>query len=183
MVVDRVQLCEALGVSDSAIGKWEGEGLPVLQKGRGRGKKSLYNLEAALAWCAHNNRGAGMQALINRSALPAPAPRPSADVWTGGLGAAHLVSALALARLDWLKDAEAYRLLEELNESPLDACELADLVERFIDRLADRVERVDARAAQAVRAILFPTGGRFGSLEEAIAMALELARGAVARVS
>src|SRR5690348_5908829 len=72
LIVDRAQLCAALRVSDSTISAWEGRGMPTVRKGRGRGMKSLYDLDAVREWCELTGYGNTDQAL--RAALIKPDP-------------------------------------------------------------------------------------------------------------
>jgi hypothetical protein len=77
LIVHREQLCEALGVSDSAITDWEKKGMPVVRKGRGRGMRSLYDLDAVRAWCERTGYGHSIQALLARFSRSEPPPAPT----------------------------------------------------------------------------------------------------------
>jgi len=77
LIVDRDQLCAALGISDSTIGAWEKKGMPVVRKGRGRGMKSLYSLDAVRAWCDSTGYGHSIQALLANFSRSEPAPAPA----------------------------------------------------------------------------------------------------------
>jgi phage terminase Nu1 subunit (DNA packaging protein) len=78
LILDREQLCAALGISDSAITAWEGKGLPTVRKGRGRGMRSLYDLDAVRAWCAHRGYGHSLKTLAARLSRAELAPGPGA---------------------------------------------------------------------------------------------------------
>lgn len=103
LIVDREQLCAAAGVSDSAITAWEKRGMPVVRKGRGRGIKSLYDLDEVRAWCNETGYGQTTQALLARfsrgepPSLPAPppSPPPASPVQTSALVAQELGAAAA----------------------------------------------------------------------------------------
>ena len=74
LIVDRVQLCAAMAVSDSSITAWEKRGLPVVRKGRGRGMKSLYDLDAVRAWCSETGYGNTTQAFLAQASRPDSTP-------------------------------------------------------------------------------------------------------------
>lgn len=77
LILDRTELAEALGVSQSAIGDWEKAGCPVKRKGRGQGIRSLYDFDQVRSWCAQTGRGAG-RALIAAHGPMASAPAAAA---------------------------------------------------------------------------------------------------------
>lgn len=76
LIMNRDQLCEALGVSDSAITAWEKKGMPTVRKGRGRGMRSLYDFDAVAAWQRETGYGHGVQALTARFLRTEPDPPP-----------------------------------------------------------------------------------------------------------
>jgi hypothetical protein len=85
LILDRAQLCSALGVSDSTITAWEKKGMPALRKGRGRGMRSLYDFDQVNAWRQHNGYGMpGSPQMLARessprsSDVPAPTQPPAA---------------------------------------------------------------------------------------------------------
>jgi hypothetical protein len=88
LILDRVQLCEQMGVSDSALTAWEKKGMPTVRKGRGRGMKSLYDLAEVRAWCDRTGYGHSLQALVasfsRTEPPPAAAAPPPAVVQTSG---------------------------------------------------------------------------------------------------
>lgn len=54
--MNRKELAVVLGVSTTAIGHWEKEGMPVVVKA-GRGSPNDYNLDDCLAWIKKNGKG------------------------------------------------------------------------------------------------------------------------------
>lgn len=54
--MNRKELAAVLGVSTTAIGHWEKEGMPVVIKA-GRGSPNNYNLDDCLAWIKKNGKG------------------------------------------------------------------------------------------------------------------------------
>lgn len=71
LILDRQQLCKAVGVSDSAISAWEKKGMPTVRKGRGRGMKSLYDFDAVNAWRQENGYGMpGSPQMLARESSP-----------------------------------------------------------------------------------------------------------------
>src|SRR5687767_7100753 len=105
MLLDRQQLCEALGVSDSAISAWEKKGMPVVRKGRGRGQKSLYNFDAVSAWCKRTGAGLGVQAILARLRR---AEESAAAEGSAGFDDRLLAIALQRARVDAIKDIASW---------------------------------------------------------------------------
>lgn len=54
--MNRKELAAVLGVSSTAIGHWEKEGMPVVTKA-GRGSPNDYNFDDCLAWIKKNGKG------------------------------------------------------------------------------------------------------------------------------
>jgi hypothetical protein len=164
LIVDRKQLCTALGASSSTVTGWERLGCPTERKGRGRGMKSLYDFDRVRAWLAETGRGSGLQALIRAGREP---PATSTYVWTDRHRQA-LARAVALARLQWLKDRDMY-----YSDGALDECDVVDLGESFIECLARCFAEMDAGAGAALAALLIGRDDREHGLAEALAWARE----------
>jgi phage terminase Nu1 subunit (DNA packaging protein) len=161
------ELAKRLNVSERALTSWQDEGMPVLEHGS-RGQPNAYDLGAVLRWVKATRDPLRTRIPIAELERELGLHQERADVWTDAHRAA-LVRAIARARLEWLKDYEAWHAPEgEL----YDACDLADCAERFIELLAQQLERIDARAAALVREILIARADRAQSLAEAIDWAL-----------
>lgn len=76
--MNRKELAAVLGVSPTAIGHWEKEGMPVVIKA-GQGSPNDYNLEACLVWLKKNGKGQSV-----RSDRPGAAGRIDALMQTTG---------------------------------------------------------------------------------------------------
>jgi hypothetical protein len=150
LILDRAQLCEALGVSDSAISAWEKKGLPTVRRGRGRGMKSLYDLDQVRAWCADTGYGHSTSALLARFARaeppPAPPGPPPAPVQTSGLSG----DALWGLRAWWAMDSAFMHLpaiaaAAGVSETQLDAL-IAGMLRAMEAELVQRGVQADAIA-------------------------------------
>lgn len=127
MLLTRDELCEALGVSDSAISAWEKKGMPVVRKGRGQGMKSVYNFDRVKAWCESTGHGVKMAALIARSSIPA-------TVTTLANSPRSIAAALFRAAHVWLDDSWTTGFNDQAG---FDAATLSDLAESFLSKCAD----------------------------------------------
>jgi hypothetical protein len=173
LIVDRKQLCAAIGAASSTVSTWERLGCPTERKGRGRGMRTLYDFDRVRAWLAETGRGSGLQALIRAREPPAttPATGGSTDVWTDRHRQA-LARAVALARVDWLKNCDTYYPPDAV----FDECDVADLGEFFIECLARCIAKTDAGAGAGLAALLIGRDDRQHDLADALAWAREKLR-------
>jgi hypothetical protein len=185
LIVDREQLCSAMGVSDSTITDWEKKDMPTVRRGRGRGMKSLYDLDAVRAWCARTGYGHTTQALLASFSRTEPAPAAAAPpvqtsaplpasvgarcAYAGQAGLAGGPCS-ALARLDFRDRVEEVQTISPLSwtlgalSSLLRAAGVTDeeLIARVNELVVDRLRTEGMAAADlaAWRAVL--EHGRIG---------------------
>ena len=168
LIMDREQLGAAFGVSDSAISAWEKKGCPVLQRGRGRGGKSLYDYNAVRRWCEQTGHGLNLGALMRAEGPPAPASPPAPAlpeiVPAPSEWGAKIAPALADAAICWAENVwdAGYK------EAGLDPADLADLADQFLLRAADSLdEALGAGTGEALRAAVDVQRGRPETITEA----------------
>lgn len=169
LILDRQQLSEALGVSESAIGSWEKKGCPTRRKGRGRGMKSLYDFDAVHAWCKQTGHGCGIQTLIAAAGrAPGASPQAPAANRYPPSPALPLAGVIAGAMVDWLKVLPSWDYMIPVND-------MAELVDLYICELTRRLAAagygdVDDELATAAGEDAWPA-----TLEACIARAKEIA--------
>jgi hypothetical protein len=169
-IVDRAALLFILDVSDSAISAWERAGMPVYERGRGRGRRSRYDLATVHTWMRATGRGLGTQAMLarDRRALAAVSPaKENEALLAGALIAAYqqLVEvyndddALAIGELDAALTLLA-NIADQLHLSvvfPLTQAQLTRFLASLPDELPKSVStaraQVAAAAAMAVHAL------------------------------
>ncbi len=149
VLLNRQELCEAFGVSDSTITAWEKEGMPVVRKGRGRGMKSVYDYDQVKRWCDANGRGIRMASLINRTAPASSSPAPSSSPQL-------LAKVLLAGARRWLESED------QAGDLPCAPGELAELADNFLFCCAESLETVQAGVHGAMCRLLdsepeFPT--------------------------
>jgi hypothetical protein len=157
LILDREQLCDAFGVSDSAITLWEKKGMPVLRKGRGRGMKSLYNFDEVRSWCDQTGHGRGMQALLARFSRVEPPAAPAAAALRTSAPPPPFIAELLALNAEQLEDRELgmrhYPALEAALIGLPAVLRRVELSEAEIDEVVEAVLRIiaDELRARGVR--------------------------------
>jgi len=65
-LMSRDEICEALGIAPSTLTLWQRHGCPTVRHGRGRGQKSLFNIDGVKAWMEQSGRGFAASIFMRR---------------------------------------------------------------------------------------------------------------------
>lgn len=168
MRINKVDLAKKLGVTERALSTWQREGMPVLEHGR-RGLSNTYDLAAVVRWMRNTGRGmtlsGGRKGPVDLDAiereLDGSGRPPEPD------HAAIIARAVALARVDWLRDMPSW-------DVTVPAGELADLGDLLIVEIATQMKAAgyagigDALDAICVDAA-WPEGASFDQVAQVAA--------------
>lgn len=135
MRLNKRELSERLGISETSLTEWQKKGLPVLEHGS-RGKPGVYDLAAVVRWVRETGSGLAVRGSAPRIDLvrlerelgvnASPAP-PDLCL--------QIARAITRARADWLQDFPTW-------EDPIAVNDAIELIGRYTYALTCQLERV-----------------------------------------